>query len=117
VISRKGTLVAAHVRAKKCRKDKNRTEVFRLCRFAAEEKAMDVIWDMETGDPDDVVSLLLILGHRELKLRAVTICPGGQDQVGFVQYLLKRVLGDREAAKIPIGMCCCAVFLFFSCFF
>jgi pyrimidine-specific ribonucleoside hydrolase len=59
---------------------------------------IDVIWDMETGDPDDYFTLLLLLGHPEVNLKAVTVTPGAPDQMG----LIKKVL-DIFGRKMPIG--------------
>jgi pyrimidine-specific ribonucleoside hydrolase len=49
---------------------------------------LDVVWDMETGDPDDFLTLLLLLGHPEVRLKAVTITPGSPHQVGLVRHAL-----------------------------
>jgi pyrimidine-specific ribonucleoside hydrolase len=49
---------------------------------------LDVVWDMETQDPDDYLTLLLLLGHPDVHLKAVTITPGSPDQVGLVQQTL-----------------------------
>jgi hypothetical protein len=46
---------------------------------------IDVAWDMETGDPDDFTTLLLLLGHPQVNLIGVTIAPGTPDQVGVVR--------------------------------
>ena len=35
----------------------------------------DVVWDMETGDPDDFLTLLMLAGHPQVNLRAVTVTP------------------------------------------
>lgn len=59
---------------------------------------IDVIWDMETGDPDDYFTLLLLIGHPEVNLKAITITPGAPDQVGLVRNVL-----DKFNLKIPIG--------------
>lgn len=59
---------------------------------------LDVIWDMETGDPDDFVTLLLLLGHPRVRLLGVTITPGTPDQVGVVRRALEWF--DR---KLPVG--------------
>ena len=55
---------------------------------------IDVVWDMETQDPDDFLTLLLLLGHPDVNLKAVTVTPGSADQVG----LIRRALGwfDRD---------------------
>jgi inosine-uridine nucleoside N-ribohydrolase len=59
---------------------------------------LDVVWDMETGDPDDFLTLLLLLGHPRVSLRGVTITPGTPEQVGVVRHAL--ALFDRA---IPVG--------------
>jgi pyrimidine-specific ribonucleoside hydrolase len=58
----------------------------------------DLVWDMETQDPDDFLTLLLLLGHPAVRLRAVTVAPGSPQQVGLV----RRALGwfGRE---LPVG--------------
>ena len=48
----------------------------------------DVVWDMETGDPDDFLTLLLLLGHPQVNLKAVTVTPGTREQVGLVRQAL-----------------------------
>jgi pyrimidine-specific ribonucleoside hydrolase len=49
---------------------------------------LDVVWDMETQDPDDFLTLLLLLGHPAVRLKAVTITPGSPHQVGLVRRAL-----------------------------
>lgn len=61
-------------------------------------RIIDVVWDMETGDPDDFLTLLLLIGHPQVNLKAVTITPGTQDQVGLV----RRALAWFEL-DIPVG--------------
>jgi inosine-uridine nucleoside N-ribohydrolase len=56
--------------------------------MAAEPQVIDVIWDMETGDPDDFLTLLLLLGHPRVNLMAVTVTPGTPDQIGLVRHAL-----------------------------
>eukprot|EP01122_Echinamoeba_exundans_P002904 TRINITY_DN12904_c0_g1_i1.p1 TRINITY_DN12904_c0_g1~~TRINITY_DN12904_c0_g1_i1.p1 ORF type:complete len:199 (-),score=22.81 TRINITY_DN12904_c0_g1_i1:15-611(-) len=66
----------------------------------------NVCFDMETGDPDDVVSLLILLAHPRVQLRAVTIYPGGKDQIRFVRRLISSVQGKMPKTKqhpISIG--------------
>ena len=46
------------------------------------------ILDMETSDPDDFLTLLLLLGHPEVDLQAVTITPGTREQVHVVRQAL-----------------------------
>src|SRR5262249_11787413 len=59
---------------------------------------LDVVWDMETGDPDDFLTLLLLLGHSEVNLKAVTITPGSAQQVGLVRRAL-----SWFGRSIPVG--------------
>jgi pyrimidine-specific ribonucleoside hydrolase len=59
---------------------------------------MKVIWDMETSDPDDFLTLLLLLGHPGIQLLAVTVTPGTPEQIGVVRYALNQFGRD-----IPVG--------------
>jgi pyrimidine-specific ribonucleoside hydrolase len=54
---------------------------------------------METGDPDDVLTLLLLAAHPLVDLRAVTITPGTAEQVALVRWILQR-LGLAETVKL-----------------
>jgi len=58
----------------------------------------NIVFDMETNDPDDYLTLLLLLGHPQVKLKAVTLMPGSAYQVGLIARTLK--LFGRA---IPIG--------------
>mmetsp|Transcript_63817 Transcript_63817/g.118602 ORF Transcript_63817/g.118602 Transcript_63817/m.118602 type:complete len:352 (-) Transcript_63817:108-1163(-) len=49
------------------------------------------VFDMETGDPDDVLTLLLLAAHPRVDLRAVTITPGSMEQVELVRWILAQV--------------------------
>lgn len=60
---------------------------------------MKIVWDMETGDPDDFFTLLLLLGHPSVELAAVTITPGTAAQVGVVRWALAQ-LGRED---VPVG--------------
>ena len=57
------------------------------------EPTMEVLLDMETGDPDDILTLVWLLACEGVRLRAVTLWPGGMDQVAFVRSLLANILG------------------------
>jgi hypothetical protein len=56
------------------------------------------VLDMETSDPDDFLTLLLLLGHPEVDLVGVTITPGTREQVGVVRQALAWFGRD-----IPVG--------------
>lgn len=59
---------------------------------------LSVVFDMETHDPDDYITLLLLLGHPKVRLKAVTITPGSPYQVGLVRRTLAAFGVD-----IPVG--------------
>ncbi len=60
---------------------------------------MDIIFDMETQDPDDMFALCFLGSHPEVTLRAVTVTPGSKAQIGLIRYLLERL----ELPDIPLG--------------
>lgn len=60
---------------------------------------INIIFDMETDDPDDFITLLLLLGHPEVNLKAVTIFPGSPHQIGFI----RRAIYTWFNRNIPIG--------------
>jgi inosine-uridine nucleoside N-ribohydrolase len=59
---------------------------------------MDIVFDMETGDPDDFMTLLLLLGHPRSNLKAVTVTPGTKEQISFVKWACAWL-----GKKIPVG--------------
>ena len=59
---------------------------------------ISVVYDMETGDPDDFLALLLLLGHPRVDLKAVTVTPGSRWQVGVVRWALQLF-----GSAIPVG--------------
>lgn len=60
---------------------------------------IDVVFDTETGDPDDFFTLCFLGSHPEVALRAVTVTPGTRSQVAVIRHVLERLgLGD-----VPVG--------------
>ena len=59
---------------------------------------LDVVFDMETHDPDDFLTLVLLLGHPQVRLKAVTITPGSVHQVGVVRWAL-----EQFGVDLPVG--------------
>ncbi len=53
---------------------------------------------MGTGDPDDFLALLFLLGHPKVNLKAVTLTPGNAEQIGLIKKALHWFKTD-----IPIG--------------
>src|SRR4051794_2090189 len=60
---------------------------------------LQVVLDMETGDPDDFITFLFLLGHPMVHLKAVTVVPGTPDQIGFLRYVLNRF----NRSDLPLG--------------
>jgi pyrimidine-specific ribonucleoside hydrolase len=58
-----------------------------------------LVFDMETSDPDDALTLCILATHPRVDLMAVTVTPGSLEQVGIVRHLLDRL--GRSA--LPIG--------------
>lgn len=58
----------------------------------------DIILDMETADPDDVMTLCLAAQHSQINLVAVTVTPGTNEQIGLVKHILN-IIG----LNIPVG--------------
>lgn len=59
---------------------------------------INIVWDMETNDPDDYLTLFMLLGHPRVNLKAVTVVPGAPTQIGFVRHAL-----DLFGVDIPVG--------------
>ena len=60
---------------------------------------IDVVFDMETQDPDDYLCLIFLASHPRINLKAVTITPGSRDQVGIVRW----ALGKLGLDNLPVG--------------
>eukprot|EP00121_Abeoforma_whisleri_P010517 Awhi_evm2s9701 len=54
-----------------------------------------VIIDMETGDPDDILTLMFASHHPRIDLKAITVTPGSEEQLVVVQYVLHK-LGKKN---------------------
>ena len=59
----------------------------------------NIVFDLETSDPDDIFALALLATHPRSNLVAATVYPGGKDQIGLV----KHVLGMLGKGSIPVG--------------
>ena len=66
------------------------------------QQKRDVVLDMETGDPDDAMTLCLLATHPAVNLLAVTLFPGGKEQVGLVKHILKRL--GKEKVLVGAGV-------------
>jgi pyrimidine-specific ribonucleoside hydrolase len=52
---------------------------------------LPVVFDMETEDPDDVLTLLFLAAHAAVDLKAVTLTPGSEFQVSLIRWVLNQV--------------------------
>jgi pyrimidine-specific ribonucleoside hydrolase len=59
---------------------------------------IDLAFDMETSDPDDVMTLCMLAHHPQVNLKGVTVTPGSRHQIGLVKHILKLLGKD-----IPVG--------------
>ncbi|WP_436770970.1 nucleoside hydrolase [Yinghuangia sp. YIM S09857] len=57
-----------------------------------------VVFDMETRDPDDALTLCLLATHPRARLAAVTVNPGTPAQLAVVRELLGRL-----GVEVPVG--------------
>jgi pyrimidine-specific ribonucleoside hydrolase len=62
------------------------------------------VFDMETRDPDDALTLCLLATHPRLRLTAVTVTPGTPQQIAVVREILARLertvpIGARDSAS------------------
>lgn len=62
---------------------------------------MDFIFDMETQDPDDFLTLILLCGHPQVHLKAITMVPGSLAQISLVKWLFRTYF--PQYSSIPIG--------------
>jgi inosine-uridine nucleoside N-ribohydrolase len=51
--------------------------------------------DIETADPDDLFMLAIIANHPKVNLKAVSVFPGGLDQVSLVKHVLN-IVGRKD---------------------
>jgi len=58
----------------------------------------EIIIDIDTGDPDDFLALLLFLGHPAVCVKAVTVSPGSEEQIGLIHKAL-----NWFDLKVPVG--------------
>jgi pyrimidine-specific ribonucleoside hydrolase len=65
---------------------------------------INVHFDLETNDPDDIFALCILATHPRVNLVSVTIFPGGTDQVGLVKHVLGRL--NRDDVKIGANNLC-----------
>jgi len=58
-----------------------------------------IAYDMETSDPDDVMTMCILATHPRVDLVAVTVTPGSFEQVGIIKHVLRLLVRD----DIPVG--------------
>ena len=61
---------------------------------------INVIYEMETQDPDDLFALCLLASHPQVNLLGVTVVPGSVQQIGLIEHILR----DRlDLPDVPVG--------------
>lgn len=53
------------------------------------DNRIDIHFDMETGDPDDVMTLCFLTSHPLVNLTSVSVTPGTDEQIGLARHVLK----------------------------
>ena len=61
-------------------------------------KKMNILFDMETGDPDDLITLLLLLNNPDVNLKGITCFQGSPVQIGLIDHVL-----EQAGKDIPVG--------------
>lgn len=59
---------------------------------------MNIIFDMETADPDDLLTLCFLAHNPKANLVAVTVTPGTPEQIGMLREVLNQL-----GLSIPLG--------------
>lgn len=57
-----------------------------------------ILFDMETSDPDDALTLCMLASHPKVNLVGVTVTPGSTHQIGVVRAILAKL-----NLNIPVG--------------
>lgn len=63
------------------------------------KEKIDIVFDMETGDPDDLWTLYFLLSHPRVNLKAVTVVPGSPEQIGLVKSVLKEFRKEADVGS------------------
>ncbi len=58
----------------------------------------NIIFDMETGDPDDLITLLMLLNNPDVNLKAVTCYEGSPLQIGLIEHVI-----NLSGKSIPVA--------------
>lgn len=64
---------------------------------------IDISFDMETSDPDDVFTLCLLAHHPRVNLVSVTVTPGSRHQIGVVKHILNLLGKDVSIGSFNIN--------------
>jgi pyrimidine-specific ribonucleoside hydrolase len=58
----------------------------------------NIIFDMETADPDDLITLCFLSHNPKVNLIAVTVTPGTSEQIGLIRKVFERL-----EMSVPLG--------------
>lgn len=73
----------------------NRKRIFGL----KENIMINIIFNCETADPDDMLTLCMLSHHPKVNLVAVTVTPGSYQQIALVKDILHKL----EKPNVPVG--------------
>lgn len=59
---------------------------------------LNIHFDMETSDPDDIFALCILSNHPKVNLTSVSITPGSKDQIGLIKKLFSKL-----GINVPVG--------------
>src|SRR5262245_42915812 len=62
---------------------------------------LPLVFEMETSDPDDFLTLLWLADHPRVDLCGVVVTPGGRDQVQLVRWGLDQC-GRQDVRAAPV---------------
>ena len=65
------------------------------------EDQVPLVIDIETGDPDDLLTLIAVACHPKIELRAVTVTPGSHEQLAMVKWVLQQLNVEPVALGNP----------------
>lgn len=58
----------------------------------------NTVFDMETGDPDDLITLLMLLKNENVNLKGVTCYEGSAEQIGLIKHVI-----SMSGKSIPVA--------------
>mmetsp|Transcript_19513 Transcript_19513/g.39498 ORF Transcript_19513/g.39498 Transcript_19513/m.39498 type:complete len:377 (+) Transcript_19513:3-1133(+) len=93
-----GQVLSCTERGRRLQEKEESDEDVRNNNQSGDKKKIRVIAELETGDPDDVLTLAWLAGHPRVDLIGVCMVPGTPEQVSICHQVLSRVLLNENKA-------------------